>query len=237
MKLPQQEIITELNEKLPGLDLEARISLIAQVEGNIVFSTSFGIEDQVLTHFIAKNANISLFTLDTGRLFTETYEVWEQTLNTYEIEIRSFAPDGLDLTQLIQKQGPNGFYRGIDQRLACCHVRKIKPLEQALKGADLWITGLRAAQSNHRAALHWADYDSNQQLIKVNPLVDVTQKELLSWVNTHQIPINKLHEQGFPSIGCAPCTQAVPEGADPRSGRWWWEQSHKECGLHLNSHS
>ena len=101
----------------------------------------------------------------------------------------------------------------------------------------MWITGLRAAQSNHRAALHWADYDSNQQLIKVNPLLDVTQKELLSWVNTHQIPINKLHEQGFPSIGCAPCTQAVTEGTDPRSGRWWWEQSHKECGLHLKSHS
>jgi len=238
MKQEQIDLVEELNQKLPELTIEQRIELVASSQGPIVFSTSFGIEDQVLTHIISqKSYPIGLFTLDTGRLFEETYEVWEKTLTQYPIEVKSFSPEADDLKKLITEQGPNGFYQGLNQRMACCSTRKIKPLKVALHGVRVWITGLRAQQNHHRTQLTWASIDQQHDLVKVNPLLDSSEAELYQWVNKHNIPVNKLHNQGYPSIGCAPCTRAVPPGSDPRSGRWWWEQSHKECGLHLNSHS
>lgn len=205
--------------------------------GSAVFSTSFGIEDQVITHLIfAHQLPIRVFTLDTGRNFQETYSTWSRTLERYQKPIESFAPQADTLQQLLAEKGPNSFYASVENRKECCHIRKIEPLQRALKGQQLWITGIRAEQSPNRLDMNSLEWDSAHQLFKFHPIFDWTFDQVHDYVRQHNIPYNALHDKGFVSIGCAPCTRAVKPGEDFRAGRWWWEDiGKKECGLHNTS--
>ena len=201
----------------------------------IVFSTSFGMEDQVISHVIFKNQfnNIEVFTLDTGRLFPETYSVWNKTLKQYNEKINSYNPNTSDVENFVDRNGINPFYDSVSLRKECCAIRKVAPLNRALKNADIWITGLRAEQSENRNSLQKVAWDEKLQLYKYNPLLDWTTAQVKEFINTNAVPYNTLHDNGFISIGCAPCTRAIKEGEDFRAGRWWWEdKSKKECGLH-----
>jgi phosphoadenosine phosphosulfate reductase len=200
----------------------------------VVFSTSFGIEDQLITHYIFDNRlPIRVFTLDTGRLFPQTYTTWTATLEKYGQPIIPYVPDALELQQLLVAQGPNGFYNSVENRKSCCYVRKVAPLALALKDQAIWITGIRADQSAGRTDMTQLEWDDNHKLYKFHPLFDWTYDQVREAIKSHQIPYNELHDKGFVSIGCAPCTRAIQPGEDFRAGRWWWEdQSKKECGLH-----
>lgn len=201
--------------------------------GKIVFSTSFGKEDQAITYLIANNLlPISIFTLDTGRLFEETYEVFNRTLKKYKIKIKVFAPDQEDVQNLVSNKGPYSFYDSIENRKECCGIRKIAPLKQALKDAEIWITGLRKEQSSNRQEMNQVEWDEVNNILKIHPLFHWTNNQLDQFLKVNQIPINALHQKGFPSIGCSSCTRAILPGEDERAGRWWWEESKKECGLH-----
>ncbi|HVT55250.1 MAG TPA: phosphoadenylyl-sulfate reductase [Xanthobacteraceae bacterium] len=225
-----------LSAALPPLDLSARLAAArAQIPGRLVFTTSFGLEDQAIAHAIfAGDLPIEVVSLDTGRLFPETYDLWVETERRYGTRIRAFFP-ALEATEaLVQRQGFGGFRASLQARHACCHVRKVEPLSRALKGASGWITGLRAGQSPNRAETPAAAFDAERDLVKINPLFDWTRERAVSYVREHSIPYNVLHDSGFLSIGCAPCTRAVAPGEPERAGRWWWEsESQKECGLHL----
>jgi phosphoadenosine phosphosulfate reductase len=228
----------QLSATLAGSPLPERLQALAAAFPAVqtVFTTSFGQEDQVLAHAIAQlGLGWRVATLDTGRLFPETYEVWDQTATRYKLAIEAWYPDADALRSFVTTQGPNSFYESVDNRLACCRIRKVEPLCRLLQGAALWVTGLRAQQSAQRADLPTLEWDSAHGLAKANPLFDWTQAQVLDYLATHRVPQNALHALGFPSIGCAPCTRAVQPGEDPRAGRWWWEQSHKECGLHLKT--
>lgn len=201
--------------------------------GRVVFSTSLGQEDQVITEIIAKGGlPIKIFTLDTGRLFYETYELLAKTVARYKIDIHTYYPNTGQVEQLVQDIGINGFYESADNRKSCCYVRKVEPLKRALAGNEIWITGLRAEQSPNRQKMQKLEWDPANNIIKYNALLDWTMDELLTYIQEHRIPYNSLHDRGFVSIGCAPCTRAIEPGEDPRAGRWWWETSQKECGLH-----
>jgi phosphoadenosine phosphosulfate reductase len=204
--------------------------------GKVVFSTSFGIEDQLITHFIAtENLPIKIFTLDTGRMFPQTYSTWAATLGRYNTKIVAYAPRAEDLQALLEDQGPNGFYDSVEKRKACCHVRKVAPLALALQDQHIWITGIRAEQSPNRQHMSQLEWDNGHGLFKFHPLFDWHFEQVKEAINAHRIPYNPLHDKGFVSIGCAPCTRAIQPGEDFRAGRWWWEdQSKKECGLHFN---
>lgn len=207
-----------------------------EIPGRIIFTTSFGLEDQVITHLIADGeCDIEIVTLDTGRLFAETYALWQLTEQRYGRRIASVYPMSRDLEALIRQQGINGFYDSVEARKACCHVRKVAPLGRAILGAQAWITGMRADQSASRGGIRLADFDADRQLLKVNPLFDWSRQAVLEFARQWDVPLNPLHDAGFVSIGCAPCTRAVQQGEPERAGRWWWElESSKECGLHLN---
>ena len=228
----------EINELIRGKDpLEALKTLAERFPGKIVFSTSFGVEDQVITHFIFNNnLPIRVFTLETGRLFPETYYTWNRTLEIYQKEIEAYFPDTQAVQQLISQKGPSSFYESVENRKECCRIRKIEPLQRALNGAECWITGIRAEQSGNRQGMTQVEWDGGNQLIKFHPIYDWTSDQVWDYVKANHIPYNPLHDKGFPSIGCAPCTRAVREGEDFRAGRWWWEDtSKKECGLHAAS--
>ena len=225
-------------ESFVELDLSQRIALIRKtVRGRIVFTTSFGIEDQAIAHTIFRLAvAIDVVALDTGRLFPQTYELWAQTERRYRRRIAALYPDGALLEALVSHQGVNGFYRSVGARQACCAIRKVDPLRRALLGATAWITGLRADQSDERAGTTFAAVDPTYRVIKVNPLFDWTRDQVVAFVRENAIPYNPLHDQGYPSIGCAPCTRAVAAGEPERAGRWWWEEeARKECGLHCRA--
>ena len=200
-----------------------------------MFTTSFGLEDQVILHHICQaGLDIDVVTLDTGRLFAETYTVWEETERRYGRRIRAIYPHHAALEDLIAAQGINGFYHAKEARTACCDARKVEPLKRALAGAQGWITGLRANQSADRAKVGFAVAEPERNLLKFNPLIDWSREALEEFAAAHEVPINALHEKGFLSIGCAPCTRAVRPGEPERAGRWWWEDgSKKECGLHV----
>ena len=200
----------------------------------VVFTTSLGLEDQALTDLIARNnLPVRLVTLDTGRLFPETYDLIDRTRAKYrDLDFRSVFPDTQSLEAFVNAQGMSSIFQSIDARKTCCRIRKIDPLHRALDGAKVWVTGLRAAQSDNRASLPRLERDPLTGMLKFNPLVAWTDAELETYIHSHSVPTNPLHRRGFPSIGCAPCTRAVLEGEHPRAGRWWWEQSSKECGLH-----
>ena len=231
--------IEKLNQQFASLSLEEAFETLSTLRfKNIAFSTSLGQEDQVMTDVIFKNNHpIKVFTLDTGRLFKQTYDVLDKTQKKYNKSISSFAPDNNELETLLDLKGPYSFYDSIENRKECCSIRKINPLQKALKGVDLWITGLRASQSNSRSTLSFFSYDDAFELPKFNPLVNWTLEEVENYLEQNNVPQNSLHKKGFVSIGCEPCTRAVKPGENIRSGRWWWEESKKECGLHLNHKS
>ena len=206
-------------------------------KGGLVFSTSFGLEDQAITHYIADSAaSVNIFTLDTGRLFSETYSTWSSTLDRYKIRIEAYYPNELALQQWISENGPNAFYGSVENRKACCQIRKVEPLKRALKGNKVWITGIRAAQSPERQGTPILEWDTANEILKYNPLLDWSDEQLNEFIRQHNVPHNPLHDRGFVSIGCAPCTRAIKPGEDFRAGRWWWEDSSKkECGLHIKT--
>jgi phosphoadenosine phosphosulfate reductase len=223
-------------ERFPALDLFERLAAIRrQIPGRVVFTTSFGLEDQAIAHAIfAQALAVDVATLDTGRLFPETYDVWAETDRRYGVRVLAFAPEHRAVEALIAGQGIDGFRSSVEARLKCCAVRKVAPLARTLDGSAAWITGLRADQSADRAQVLPALFDEERGLIKVNPLFDWTRERAREFVRAHDVPCNALHERGFLSIGCAPCTRAVMPGESERAGRWWWEQSQKkECGLHV----
>jgi len=232
-------VLSDLLNSLENLSWQERISYVTKwKDKKIVFSTSFSYEDQIMTHFIAtNNLPIRLFTLDTGRLFEETYKTFELTCKTYpQITINTYCPDTGLLQNLVTRQGINGFYSSIENRKACCHVRKVEPLTRAIKGSALWISGLRREQSDNRNTLPVVEYDQELDIIKLYPLIDVSLDDIITYVNKFSIPYNLLHDKGFVSIGCAPCTREIKKDDDMRLGRWWWEEdSKRECGLHFQN--
>lgn len=221
-----------------GLGLGSVVSRLRNLAetfpGKVVFSTSFGLEDQAITHLIFDNElPIRVFTLDTGRLFSETYSTWARTLERYKQPIEAFSPDAADLQPFLSQNGPNSFYDSVDHRKTCCHIRKVAPLANALRGQSAWVTGIRAEQSPNRLDMQDLEWDPGHQLYKFHPLFDWTWEHTRDFIRQHHIPYNALHDKGFVSIGCAPCTRAIQPGEDFRAGRWWWEDaSKKECGLH-----
>jgi phosphoadenosine phosphosulfate reductase len=199
----------------------------------IVFSTSLGQEDQVITDFIFNNnIDIEVFTLDTGRLFSETYDLLYSTENKYKKKIKLMFPDATKVEEFVNNKGINSFYDTLENRKECCYIRKIAPLKRALKGNEIWITGLRADQNENRQNIPTIEWDEANQIIKYHPLLSWSLQDVVDYINENKVPYNKLHDKNYVSIGCAPCTRAIEPGEDFRAGRWWWETSNKECGLH-----
>jgi phosphoadenosine phosphosulfate reductase len=224
-----------LNEQMAALDLAGRLSLAASLGGRVVFTTSLGIEDQVITHVIGLNRfDIDVVTLETGRLFPETVQLIADTEARYGMTIRRYYPEKADIDAYAAQYGMNGFYESVEARHACCGVRKVKPLARALSGASIWVTGLRRGQSGNRADTPFVEFDVERNLLKVNPLADWSIENINCLVKDEAVPINPLHARGYPSIGCEPCTRAIKPGEPERAGRWWWENDEKrECGLHV----
>ncbi len=227
-------VVASLLEKTKDFSIEETLSFLANEYPNqVVFSTSFGQEDQVITDFIGQNQlPITVFTLDTGRLFQETYDVFNKTGKKYKTEIKTYFPETAAVESLLNEKGPNSFYSSVENRKECCFIRKVAPLTKALQGNEIWITGLRAEQSENRSDLNFFEYDAHFDIIKFNPLLKWTLQEVEEYLEKNNVPQNTLHKKGFVSIGCAPCTRAILPGEDIRAGRWSWESSHKECGLH-----
>jgi phosphoadenosine phosphosulfate reductase len=226
--------VETLIETTKNFSIEETMAFLAnEYKDKVVFSTSFGQEDQVITALIANSeVAINIFTLDTGRLFQETYDVFHKTLKKYKKQIEVYFPEASEVQNLLNAKGPNSFYESVENRKECCFIRKVAPLTKALKGNSIWITGLRAEQSENRNDLEFFEYDANFKIIKFNPLLKWTLKEVEEYLEKNNVPQNTLHKKGFVSIGCAPCTRAIAPGEDIRAGRWSWESSHKECGLH-----
>ena len=213
---------------------ELLTELAKMFDGRIAFSTSLSWEDQVITHHIfSQNLPIRVFTLDTGRMFPETYSVLNSTRERYKKEIEVYFPQTTSVQDLVTKKGASSFYESLENRKECCFIRKVEPLNRALDGVDCWITGIRAEHSDNRKELSIVEFDEQRQLQKVNPLANWSLDDVKEEIKKHTIPYNILHDRGFVSIGCQPCTRAIKEGDDFRAGRWWWEESNKkECGLH-----
>jgi phosphoadenosine phosphosulfate reductase len=226
--------LADLKDLLHDVNPEEGLVLISRLFGSKAkFSSALGIEDQVITHWIGTNKlAIEIFTLDTGRLFQESYDLLDITGKKYSIPIHVFFPRSEAVEKLLSEKGPNSFYESVENRKECCFIRKVEPLQRALKNTSVWITGIRADQSNNRGKMELIEWDEQHHVIKYNPLLNWTWEEVSQHIEDHKIPINTLHKKGFPSIGCAPCTRAVLPGEDFRAGRWWWESSSKECGLH-----
>ncbi len=227
--------VQEISSLIKGKGIREGLKEISQIyPGKVIFTTSFGIEDQVITDIIFKNdIPIRVVTIDTGRLFEETYKVFSNTLKKYNKKIETFYPDGMDIEKLLNEKGPYSFYHSVEERKECCYIRKVKPLARALKGMGVWITGIRAEQSTDRTILTDIEYDNDKDIVKYHPLFNWTLREVEDYLAENHTPYNELHKKGFVSIGCQPCTRAIKEGEDFRSGRWWWEdQSGKECGIH-----
>ncbi len=211
-----------------------QLSIAAFGPQRIALASSFGAEDQVLTHMLAQiHRQARIFTLDTGRLFQETYDTMQQSIERYGIRYEVYAPDAAELAQLVAQNGPNLFYDSVEKRKACCEVRKLKPLRRVLSTVDAWICGLRRDQAVTRTAVELVSWDSEFGIYKICPLFDWSERQVWDYIHWYKVPYNRLHDQGFRSIGCAPCTRAVQPGEDIRAGRWWWESPEdKECGLH-----
>jgi phosphoadenosine phosphosulfate reductase len=205
-----------------------------EIAGPIVFTTSFGLEDQVILHMLVDNdIDVALLTLDTGRLFPETYELWAATEKRFGRRVRAVYPQQDEIAALVERQGINGFYESREARISCCNIRKVEPLHRALAGAEAWIAGLRAEQSAGRRDMALVSADPAFHVIKLNPLFDWTREAVQQFAAAKNVPVNSLHAKGFASIGCAPCTRAIGLGEPERAGRWWWEdEAKKECGLH-----
>jgi len=225
----------EILQEIAGLSIEQSLELlINRFPGKVVFSTSFGWEDQVISHIIFSNKlPVKVFTLETGRLFPETYYVWNRTIEMYGMPVHAYYPNTEAVERMVSAKGPGSFYESVENRKECCGIRKVEPLKRALAGNSLWITGIRAEQSMNREDMNAVEWDESNQLHKFHPIFDWSLDQVKAYIKENNIPYNPLHDKGFPSIGCAPCTRAVREGEDFRAGRWWWEdQDKKECGLH-----
>jgi phosphoadenosine phosphosulfate reductase len=230
------EVLCTLNSRADTLDVPERLGLARQtIPGRFVFTTSFGLEDQALTHAIFKDGlDIDVVTLDTGRLFAETHALWAETERRYGQRIKAFYPRPEAVEQYVAAEGIDGFYGSVAARRRCCHIRKVEPLSCALVGAAAWVTGLRAGQSAERADIRFAELDVQHDLLKLNPLFDWSSADLAAFIARETISHSALHARGFASIGCSPCTRAIRPGEPERAGRWWWEtEGKKECGLHL----
>lgn len=233
----RQEELRKWNQEIDTLPILEKIEFVLnKISGKKVFSTSFGIEDQMITDLLYKYVDkVEIFTLDTGRNFEETYDTFQSSQIKYKnFKFKIFYPEEKDVREYVNEYGINGFYRSIENRKQCCYIRKVIPLSRALENANLWITGLRAEQSPNRENMQFLEWDDVHNLVKFNPLLHYTLKEVEAYIKEHQVPINRLYKKGFLSIGCAPCTRALQEGEDFRAGRWWWENGKKECGLHIH---
>jgi phosphoadenosine phosphosulfate reductase len=233
-----QKTIDQLLHSADGLSISEFIHLLTErFPGQVTFSSSFSYEDQVITHEILSNKlPVKIFTLDTGRMFAETYSVWSSTNAKYDTNIVAYYPDAERLQEFIAAKGPNSFYESVDNRKGCCYIRKVEPLKRALAGNAIWITGLRAEHSNDRKDLPIMEWDETNQVIKYHPILHWSFEEVKQYIQANKVPYNPLHDRGFVSIGCAPCTRAIQPGEDFRAGRWWWEDADKkECGLHVHA--
>jgi len=224
-----------IQSAIAPLDLPAVLRYLAgQFPGKTVFSTSFGIEDQVLIHHIFENQpDIRVFTLDTGRIFPETYAVMNSTRTRYKKQVETFFPLHESVEKMLSEKGPSSFYESMENRKECCGIRKVEPLGRALQGAACWITGLRREQSDNRKEMPMVEWDEKFGVYKVHPLLEWSSEDIKAEIAKYNIPYNTLHDKGYVSIGCQPCTRAIRPGEDFRAGRWWWENNDKkECGLH-----
>ena len=229
-------LAAEFNNRFAKADaIEVLRYFMQAFPGRVALGSSLSYEDQVLTQMMcATGLTPRVFTLDTGRLFPETYNLIERTNERYGIAIEVFFPDWKRVQDMVRQHGVNLFYKSVELRHECCNVRKIEPLHRALQGVDVWVCGLRREQSVTRTSMQLVEYDEADALLKLNPLIDWTEAQLLDYVRQNAVPYNPLHRKGYPSIGCQPCTRAVVDGEDPRSGRWWWERpEQRECGLHV----
>lgn len=227
--------IDQLNEKFAKATPEEVITYFASAYKNkIALSSSLGAEDQVLTHMLTKiDKDLKIFTLDTGRLFPETYDLVAETNKHFGLSVNVYFPNFEDVENMVKNRGINLFYNSIEERKMCCRIRKIEPLKRAFKGLEVWICGLRKDQSITRFYSKMVEWDAENGLIKINPLINWTENQVWEYIHNHNIPYNVLHDKGYPSIGCQPCTRAIEKGEDIRAGRWWWEEpEQKECGLH-----
>jgi len=228
--------LTRLSNLLDGRPIVEGIKeLLNSYPGKVIFTTSFGIEDQVLTDIIFRNnLQVEVATLDTGRLFPETYQVFSETIIKYRKKITVLFPDAEDIQKLMSEKGPFSFYESKENRLECCYLRKVVPLNKILKNYSIWITGIRAEQSGNRASMANIEYDEGKKMIKYHPVFRWTLQEVEKYISDNHVPYNALHDKGYLSIGCEPCTRPVLKGEDFRSGRWWWEtDGAKECGCHV----
>lgn len=227
----------KIQNAIKDLGLVEKLRYIAkEFKGKAVFTTSFGVEDQVVADLIFDNEiAIKVVTLDTGRLFEETYQVFSSTMNKYKKPIKTYYPQAESVERMVSEKGPYSFYDSIENRKECCNIRKVEPLQRALKNNDCWVTGIRADQSAGRTEMEMIEYDDGYGLFKMNPIFDWTLDNVMEYLKEKNVPYNSLHHKGFVSVGCAPCTRAIREGEDFRAGRWWWENnSGKECGLHTH---
>jgi phosphoadenosine phosphosulfate reductase len=229
-------MINQYNDRFKaGTIHEVLVFFLNKFKGKIAIASSLGAEDQVLTHLITGiDPTVRIFTLDTGRLFPESYDLIARTNSRYKINMEVYFPEANKVEQMVSEKGINLFYESIENRKLCCYIRKIEPLRRALSGAEIWITGLRKEQSSSRNTMALVEKDENNDgILKLNPLIDWTELMVWNFIRENNIPYNKLHDKGFPSIGCQPCTRAIEPGENFRAGRWWWEmEGKKECGLH-----
>ncbi|MBN8649435.1 MAG: phosphoadenylyl-sulfate reductase [Caulobacterales bacterium] len=228
----------DINE-FSKLDLPNRLKKICEThKGKIVFTSSLGLEDQLITHHIAtQKLAIEIITLDTGRLFNQSHSLWQETEDKYGITIKGYFPNPNEISKWVRANGTNGFRNSIEARKQCCAIRKLEPLSNALEDAQVWITGLRNDASKSRENMMIIEEDKSRNLYKFNPLIDYTREQIFQEIINNKIPYNSLHDEGYLSIGCAPCTRAIQINEDERAGRWWWESEamgKKECGLHIN---
>ncbi len=229
-------LISSLNERFSNAPVSKIIDFVCdEFRNKIALASSLGAEDQVITHLISELPNkASVFTLDTGRMFPETYSLIAKTEIQYNMKIKLYYPDTEEVEQMVSANGINLFYESIEKRKFCCHVRKINPLKRAFEGLDAWICGLRREQSVTRANVQMFEWDDVNNILKINPLIEWSEEEVWAFIRKNGVPYNVLHDKGFPSIGCQPCTRAIKPGEDVRAGRWWWENpDQKECGLHV----
>jgi len=230
-----KEQIEALNQKYQNATAEELLAgFLAEYKGKIALSSSLGTEDQVLTHMVCEiDKSTKIFTLDTGRLFPETYELIHRTNSKYGIRLSVYFPEAGHVEKMVGEKGINLFFESVENRKLCCNIRKLEPLKRAFAGLEVWICGLRREQSVTRHNMQRIEWDEANGLIKLNPLIDWTEGDVLQFIKSHGIPYNPLHDKGFPSIGCQPCTRAIFPGEDIRAGRWWWESPDtRECGLH-----
>ena len=233
--MTQPETVTAFLAELAGASAEDVLRAAAtRFPGRVAFASSLGLEDQVLTHMISEaKLDVPIFTLDTGRLYPETYDLIDRTGKRYGLTLHLYFPAAAEVEHMVDADGVNLFRDSIEARKRCCEVRKVRPLRRAQRELDAWICGLRSGQGATRQTVEAAEWDDAAGLVKINPLAAWDEAGVWSYVRAHDVPYNPLHDAGFPSIGCAPCTRAVPKGEDARSGRWWWESAEqRECGLH-----